>query len=300
MTTLNIDDVWADLRVALDWISRDTRNIYKDLTNAARAAPVKSEDEAMTRIYESAMLSGAYRRAEARLQVITAHHAIEKGLKAILLSSGLAEKHIRSRRHDLFLLLEDVKTRDATAFNSLERCFDNATQCLRRIWGPRAPQHYEDMNILDHFEENGREDTFVTGRYASLEGGDNFSLVVYLLLHQEMILALSLIVLGIPPKDIDSRIENEASNAVTSAWIRRWTMTRGREPEWDVGEWLKQDLVYPRLESIQELVNDKVLRAAVRECAKETGDPFVQLWASQLRRKQVSARKAARNVQQSG
>ena len=227
------------------------------------------------------MLSISYSKAKARADTRNAHEAIEKGLKAILLDGGLSEKQVRSRGHQLHRLLADVRQHNPTAFNELERCFDSTIQYLNSVTTIR-----HNTKIVDYFRKHGRAEIFVASRYESIEGRNNIDRGMIGLVYREIIRALTSLIFGWTPRDIGSRIEEKVSEVVLTE--------SKRDPTWDVEEWLNRRLVRPRLESIENLKNNKVLRAAVRRCARESKDSGIQFWAESLRRNLIAARRKAR------
>jgi len=284
--SLNKEDVWADLRYALDELDRPSRDIHSRLTDAADL-DAQSEDEFYKRLLQTGLLSIAYSKARLRADTRNAHEAIEKGLKAILLDGRLSEKQVRSRGHKLHELLEDIKQHKPTAFNELERCFDSTIQYLESV---TTIQH--NTNILEYFREHGKSEIFVANRYASIEGANNTPGGMIGFIYREMIRALMSLIFGGVPKDVIQRIEREASKAI---------LTESKlDPAWDAMEWLKWGPVRPRLEVIENLKNNRVLRAAVRRCARESKDSLIQYWAKMLRHNQVTARRKTRAPQRVG
>ena len=216
-----------------------------------------------------------------RADTRNAHEAIEKGLKAILKDDGLSEKQVRSHSHELHLLLADVQQHNPTAFSELERCFDSTIRYLESV---TTIQH--NTNILDYFRKHGKTEVFVENRYASIEGRKSTDGGMIGLVYREMIRALLWLIFGWSPKDINFRIEEEARKAVLAE--------SKREPEWDAVEWLNQGPVRPRLEVNENLKNNKVLRAALRRCARESKDGGIQYWADRFRRDHLASRRKAR------
>ena len=275
--SLNKEDVWADLRYALDELERPSRDIHSRLTDAANL-DAQSEDEFFNRLLQIGMLSTAYSKAKLRAETRNAHEAIEKGLKAILIDGGLSEDHVRSRGHELHRLLADVQQHNPTAFNELERCFDSTIQYLESV---TTIQH--NTNIVDYFREHGKAEIFVANRYVSIEGDKKkYGMIGFV--YREIIRALSSLIFGWIPKDIGSRIEEEARKAILAE--------SKLDPAWDAAEWLIRGPVRPRLEVIENLKNNKVLRAAVRRCARESKDRGIQFWAERLRRNHIAARRS--------
>ena len=277
--SLNKEDVWADLRYALDELDRPSRDIHSRLTDAADL-DAQSEDEFYKRLLQTGLLSIAYSKARLRADTRNAHEAIEKGLKAILIDGGLSENRVRSRGHKLHRLLADVQQHNPTAFNELERCFDSTIQYLESV---TTVQH--NTNIVDYFRKHGKAEIFIANRYASIEGNNNkYGMIGFV--YREIIRALLSLIFGWTPKDIDSRIEEEARKAISAE--------SKLDPAWDAAEWLSRGPVRPRLEVIENLENNKVLRAAVRRCARESKDSGIQYWAERLRRNRISAKRKAR------
>ena len=284
--SLNKEDVWADLRYALDELDRGPRDIHSRLTDAANL-DAQPEDKFFKRLLQIGLLSAAYSKAKLRSDTRNAHEAIEKGLKTILIDGGLSEKQVRSRRHELHRLLADVQQHNPTAFNELERCFDSTIQYLESV---TTIQH--NTNILDYFRKHGKGEIFVANRYASIEGGNNTDGGMIGFVYREMIRALLSLIFGWTPKDINHRIEEEARKAILAE--------SKRDPAWDAAKWLNRGPVRPRLEVIENLKNNKVLRAAVRRCARESKDSRIQYWAERLRHNRIAARRKARAEQRVG
>ena len=187
---------------------------------------------------------------------------------------------MRSRGHELHRLLSDVQQHNPTAFNELERCFDSTIRFLETV---TTIQH--NTNIVDYFRKHGKAKIFVANRYASTEGNNNIGGMIGVV-YREIIRALSSLIFGWTPKDIESRIEEEARKAILAE--------SKFDPAWDAAEWLSRGPVRPRLEVIENLNNNKVLLAAVRRCARESGDSRIQYWAAMLRRNRIDARRKVR------
>jgi hypothetical protein len=249
------------------------------LTDAANL-DAQSEDEFFNRLLQIGLLSIAYSKARVRADTRNAHEAIEKGLKAILIDGGLPEDRVRSRGHALHRLLADVQQHNPTAFNELERCFDSTIQYLESV---TTIQH--NTNIVDYFRKHGKAEIFVANRYASIEG-DNTDGGMIGRVYREIMRALLSLIFGWTPKDIDSRIEEEAKKAILAE--------SKLDAAWDAAEWLTRGPVRPRLEVIENLNDNKVLRAAVRRCARESQDSGIQYWAETLRRNHIVVRRKAR------
>lgn len=278
--SLNKEDVWADLRYALDELDRPPLDIHSRLTDAANL-DAQPEGEYINRLFQIGLLSLAYSGAKARADTRNAHEAVEKGLKAILIDGGLSEKQVRSRGHELHGLLADVQQHNPSAFNELERCFDSTIQYLENV---TAIQH--NTNILDYFRKHGKAEIFVEIRYESIEGRKNTDGGMIGHVYREMIRALLSLIFGWSPRDINLRIEEEARKAVLAE--------RKRDPAWDALEWLNQGAVRPRLEVIENLENNKVLRAALRRCALQSKDSGIEYWAKRFRHDHFIARRKAR------
>ena len=208
--SLNKEDVWADLRYALDELERPPRNIHSRLTEAADL-DAQTDDEFHERLLLIGTLSIAYSKAAARSDVRNAHEAIEKGLKAILIDSSQLEKRFRSGSdgHKLHLLLEAVNELNPKAFKELKRCFDSTIQYLNNV---TSFQHNTD--IVEYFQEHGRVEVLKVSRYESLEGRDNTVWGMIGQVYREIIRALLSLLFGWTPKDIGSRIEEEARKAI--------------------------------------------------------------------------------------
>ena len=284
--SLNKEDVWADLRYALDELDRAPRDIHSRLTDAANL-DAQPEDEFHNRLLQIGLLSIAYSKAKARSDTRNAHEAIERGLKAILIDGGRSEKQVRSHGHELHRLLADVQQHNPPAFNELERCFDSAIQYLESVTNIR-----HNTNILDYFREHGKAEIFVANRYASIEGGNNTDGGMIGYIYREMIRALLSLILGLNPKDIILRIEEEAIEAIMAE--------SELDPAWDAAEWMSRGPVRPRLEVIGNTRKNKVLRAALRRCARESKDSAIRHWAWKLRRNRVAARRKARAAHRVG
>ena len=348
--SLRREDIWADLRYALDELNRRPRgDIHIRLTDAGYL-DAQPEDEFYKRLLQIGLLSTAYSKAKMRADTRNAHEAIEKGFKAILIDSGLPEEHMRSRGHQLHRLLADVKQHNPTAFNELERCFDNTIQYLDtrnaheaiekgfkailidsglpeehmrsrghqlhrlladvKQHNPTAFNELErcfdntiqyleivttiqhNTNILEYFRKHGKAEIFVASRYASIEDADSAAEGMIGLVYMEIIRALLSLIFGWAPRDINYRIEEEARKAILAE--------NNRDPAWDGEEWMNRGPVRPRLEGIENLKNNRVLRAALRRCARESKDRAIQFWADKLRRDQVAARRRTRSAHRVG
>ena len=284
--SLNKEDLWAELRYALDELERPSRDIHGRLTDAANL-DAQSEDERFRRLLQVGLLSTAYSKPRSRADTRNAHEAIEKVLKAILLDGGLSEKQVRSHGHELHRLLADVQQHNPAAFNELERCFDSTIQYLESVTTIQR-----NTNIVDYFDKHGRAEIFVENRYESIEGRKTTVGGMIGFVYREIIRALSSLMFGWTPKDIGSRIEEEARKAILAE--------SKLDPAWHAAEWLNRGPVRPRLEVIENLENNKVLRAAVRRCAREPKDSGIQYWAEGLRRNRIAVRRKARTEHRAG
>ena len=193
--------VGADLRYALDALERPSSDIRSRLKDAP-GLDAQSEGNPLESLLQIAHASGAYGKAEMRAKTRTAHEAIEKGLKALLIDVGLSTRKVRSSGHQLHLLLKDVRKYHRTAFNELERCFNSTIQYLEIV---TSLQH--NTNIVEYFQEHGRTEVLKVSRYESLEGRDNAHWGMIGVVYREIIRALLLLVFGLTPKHIGSRIE---------------------------------------------------------------------------------------------
>ena len=279
--SLNKEDVWADLVYALDQLERpperEPHDIHSRLTDAADL-DAQPDEEFHNRLLQIGLLSVSYSKARGRAETRVAHEAVEKGLKALLIDCGLPKKKVRRGRegHELHLLLEDVQQHNPTAFNELERCFNSTIQYLESVTSCQY-----NTNIVDYFQEHGRGKVFEVSRYESLEGRDNedpWGMIGQV--YRETIRALVSLLLGHAPRDINSRIEEKAREAILTE--------RSLDPAWDVEEWLNRGPVRPRLEDIGNLEN-KVIHGAVRRCAKESRISAIRGWAENLRRNRLAA-----------
>ncbi len=281
--SLNKEDVWADLRYALDELERPPLDIHDRLTDAANL-DAQPEDIHMDRFFKIGLLSSAYFSAKTRADTRNAHEAIEKGLKAILIDGGLSEQQVRSRGHELHALLADVQQHNPAAFNELERCFDSTIQFLENVTTIR-----HNTNILDYFRKHGKSQIFVDNRYKSIEGRKSTDGGMIGHVYREMIRALLSLIFGWNPRDINLRIEEEARKSVLAE--------SKRDAAWDAVEWLDQEPVRPRLEVIENLENNKVLRAALRRCARQSKDSGIGYWAQRFRYDHFLTRTKARAAQ---
>lgn len=252
------------MRYALDELNRPLPDIGSRLTDAANLDEQPFE-EFLNRWYLIGEFSDAYSRAMLRAHTRTAHEAIEKGLKAILLDVGIS-----SHGHKLHKLLEDVKQHNPTEFNELERCFDSTIKYLESVTSAQY-----NTNVVDYFREHGRSKVFESARYESIEGKRNDDEGMIGRVYREILLALLSLILGWTPKDIFTRIEEEIEKAILEE--------RKRDPEWDAVTWLSRGPTRPRLEDAEAVHDNKVLRAAVRRIARKSKDGGIQMWARRVR-----------------
>ena len=201
--TTSREEVWADLRYALD-------NLYGPVDVRSLDA---YDDEFYKRFPQIKQpLSMTYSTAKARAETTIAHGAIEKGLKAILLDSGLSIEKVKQYRHHLDKLLMAVKQHNRMAFDELERCFESTMDYLESTTSPTLVARYR-TDVVDYFQKHGNEEVFVANRYASIEGFNNaYGMIGFIYL--EIIRALMSLVVGWNPEDIGSRVEEEAREAV--------------------------------------------------------------------------------------
>ena len=166
--SFNKQDLWADLRYALDELERPPLDDTHDLLGYVGNLDEQPENEFLNRLFLTSAPSLAYSRAKARADIRIAHEAIEKGLKAILLDGGLPENKVYSRRHELHRLLTDVQKHNPKAFSELERCFDSTIQYLESVTTLR-----HNTNFVDYFRKHGKAKVFEASRYASIEDKSN-------------------------------------------------------------------------------------------------------------------------------
>ena len=144
-------------------------------------------------------------------------------VKAILIDGGVSETQVRSRSHGLHRLLADVQQHNPTAFNELERCFNSTIQYLESVTSIR-----HNTNILDYFRKHGKAEIYVANRYVNIEGGNNTDAGMIGRVYREIIRALSSLIFGWTPKDINCRIEEEARKAILAESERdpAWSYSR--------------------------------------------------------------------------
>lgn len=254
-------DILADLKYALDELGRPPLDTHDSFN-----------DETCLNTYGNGYFPVAYSKAKSRAETRVAHEAIEKGLKAILLEKGLSESWVRKRSHKLPQLLENVQQHNPTAFGELERCFGITIQYLYIVTNIQR-----NKSISDYFQKHGKKDILNSNRYASIENKNHINEGMIGFIYMEIIRALIYILLGRTSNDINSRIEKEARESILK--------TNELDLKWDVMEWLNREPVRPRLENIENLKNNKILRHAIRRCAKESKDIGIQMWAKTLRSK---------------
>lgn len=269
--TMNKGDVWADLRYALDELDRLPCHIHDHLTNAP------SEGDFLKTFFHGGDPQLAYIMAKARADTRNAHEAIEKGLKAILIDSGVKVRK-GHEGHALHLHLQDIRQHNLTAFNDLERCFNSTIQYLESV---TTIQH--STNIIDYFRKHGKTKVFVAKRYESIEGRNNEVEPMIDYVYREIIRALLSLIFGWSPKDIGGRIEEAARKAIL--------VESKFAPAWNVEEWLSRGPIRPRLENLENIVENKVLLAAVQRCSWESEDAGVRFWAKTVRRNRINSKR---------
>ena len=275
---VNKEDVWADLRYALDELERPSSDVHIRLMADTEYLDERDKREFFNRLVVSfGMRSLVYSKAIARAEARIAHEAIEKGLKAILIDEGWTNTYV----HDLHKLLDDVQRYSPESFREIERCFDSTIRYLAFVTGIQRSS-----NILDYFCENGNKKTYIANRYASIDGNNTIGGMIGLI-YMEIIRALLWLLFDWTPIDIESRIEEAARRAVLAE--------SGRDAAWDAEEWLDQGPVRPRLEVIKNLDNSRVLRAALRSCEKKSNDIRVQSWAERIKRNRIAAKQKERS-----
>ena len=283
--SLNKASVWADLRYAFEELDMPWHYTHANLIDAAKLAE-QSGEEFFKKLIWSGQFPSIYSRAKSRADTRNAHEAIEKGLKAILIDGGLPEAQVRSRRHKLDQLLLDVQQHNPKVFKDLERCFDSTIQYLERTTGIQR-----NINIVSYFGKHGKAEVFVTKRYASIEGNEDKYEGMIGFVYREVLRSLMSLIVGEHPKDINSRIEEEVSKTILAE--------SKFDPAWDAKEWLRRGPVTPRLEDMEIVKNNKVLRLAIRKCARESKDSGTQYWASMLRHKVIAAEREAKSNRRS-
>ena len=272
--------MWADLWYALDELERPW-----DITTVRLTDFVDYLDEQTRNALRNKLQiftpshSSVYFQAIVRAQARSAHEAIEKGLKAILIDAGWTN----TQKHDLHELLANMKQLNPGAFSELKRCFDSVVRYLKFV----SVFVGKSDNILDYFRDIGNQKIFVGNRYASITGG-GIVVDMIVLIHVEVMRALLWLLFDWVPGDIESRIEEAARKAVLAEGIRNTA--------WDAEKWVNQGPVRPRMQDIGNLSSSKVLRAAIRKCAKESSEREVQSWAMRIRRDYILAKRKARDV----
>lgn len=286
--SLNKEAVWSELRTVLDLLEnppRTTSNRLEDsVRDASKTLYADEDEESAARFFQLLSLQYAHSITQSRHATTNSHEAIEKGLKAILIDSGLSVQQVKKYGHHLGKLLLAVQQHNATAFEELERCFESTMQYLEIVTSQTYVASYR-THITDYFQRHGAEGVFVEHRYESIEGKKSTTSGMIGFVYQETIRTLMSLILGSTPNDICSRIEEEA---------RKTVLAESRlDPAWSAEEWLTQGPVRPRLEDIANMENNRVLRAAVRKCAKESKDSGVRHWAEMLRHRSIASRRKA-------
>ena len=285
--SLSKEDVWAELRVALELLENPPQQTRDRLADSVRDAikTLYEDKESDAKFFQLLSLQHAHSKTLMRNEAANAHEAIEKGLKAILIDSGLSVEQVKKHRHHLDKLLMAVQQHNPTAFNEIERCFESTMQYLESVTSQTYVATYR-TQIIDYFQRHGKEEVFVENRYESIEGKRGTSGGMIGFVYREIIRALMSLTFGNTPKDICSRIEEEA---------RRTVLAESRhDPAWDAEEWFTERPVRPRLGDISNLENNRVLHAAVRRCARESEDSGTRYWAQGLRQRLIVARRKAR------
>ena len=253
--------MWSDLKQALDGFSK----------------PSLRFDEMVAEIGDVDLIDmTAPSRAARRALHKDAHAAIEIGLKAILHDLGLSQARIQRRGHRLHDLLELVEQHNPEAFAGIERSFNSVIQFLQSVTSVRYS-----TDILHYFRQHGTAEVYQSLRYESIEhrtttGG----MVGYI--YMEVIQALMAIVMGKEPQDLYTRIESEAAQAVRES--------SHLEPAWDAETWLRGGYLQFRL-LLGDTQEHKVLRAALRKCARASKDKAVRDWAGRIRRAHIASMK---------
>lgn len=275
LVAISTEDVWADVRYALDELERPSSDAQRRLLAEAE----RLDEEAETELYNRLTLSFGsflvYWKAISRAQARIAHEGIEKGLKAILMGAGWKN----TKTHDLHELLGYTQQYCPKAFSELERCFESTVRYLKFTTGIQRSS-----SILDYFRENGTREKFKAIRYASITG-DGTAVGMIGLIHMEVMRALLWLLFDWTPVDIESRIEDAVRAAVSAE--------SGRDVRWDAEGWLGRGPARPRLETAEDPDN-RVLRAAVRRCEKSSDDSSVRFWAETIRHNRIAAKKTER------
>ena len=260
-------DVLSDLVYALNYLEGQHR-FDSPLTDAVDL-DVKPNERLLLELRVIGEHSYSYPQAVGRAEVTVSHAAVEKGLKALLIEGGVPVDRVIDRRHHLHKLLSDARKHIPAVFDELERCFYSTTDYLERV--TRLPRREK---FTDYFRDHGRGEVYRVIRYESLEGrdpSDPWGMIGQI--YREIIRALISLLLGRPPKDINSRIEEGAREAVLAS---------GELATWDAIGWVEQGPVRPRLEDLPSLHN-KVLYAAVRRMERYSKSSAVRMWAERLR-----------------
>ncbi len=290
--SLNKDEVWAELCIALESLENPPQNMRSRLSNSVKDAirTMYEDEDSAARFFQLLELQKAHSMTQSRSEIAISHEAIEKGLKAILIDSGVSVEEVKKLRHNLDKLLMAVQQHNATAFNELERCFESTMQYLEIVTSQTYVATYR-THIVDYFQRHGKEKVFVENRYQSIEGKRGTAGGMVGFVYREIIRGLMSLIYGNTPNDICSRIEEEARKTVLAE--------SKRDPAWDVLGWLNRGPVHPRLEVIENLEN-KVLYAAVRRLSRASKDNGIQGWAKRLRRRRLAAKRKARAEEPAG
>ena len=164
----------------------------------------------------------------------------------------------------------------------IELYFHSAVQFCENNTGRRYS-----WEVIEYLGTHFNRKTYSANKYGSIESedvtpGDGIPIVT-----TEVMRGLIIAVLGLPARDVYVRIEEEAIKAIRAE--------RRLSPAWDADCWIEQGAVRPRLEAIEEVESNKVLRAAIRRCHREGVDSTVRHWAMWIREKRVRARMVAHN-----
>jgi len=269
--------VWADLQFALDKLLEPVPDTYMSLLRLANL-DIQFGDGLFSKFFLTQVPSTFYLNAKFNSDMRISHEAIEIGLKAILLDRGFTIDKVRNHGHNIPRLLEDVKKHNPKAFNDLERCFDSTIRYLKGSTGIQR-----NTIILEYFQKYGTTKVFVRRRYESIDSTNELDRGWITLFQIEMIRALLALIFERTPKDIVSRIEEEVTDTIRSE--------KQRDLTWDAEEWISQGSIFERLQDVESLRGNKVLRAVVRRCAKRSECKQTELWANRIRRGLMAARK---------
>ena len=215
--------------------------------------------------------------AGARSQASTTHHALEVGLKGVLRASGVSER--ATRGHNLLPLLEMVQQHRGKEFDDIVRCFETSIDLCDSNTG-MARRDITD--IFDYLRSDFNSDTYEANKYWSIENSDETGGGAIAIVTREIVLALIAILSGERPQDAHGRIEDELRKSIV--------VERGLDRPWDTDEWLAPGSLRERLEVIEGVEDNKVLRAAVRRCHRETKDLTVRYWAMAIRNRLLNSK----------